>query len=81
MEEIGCGGGYGVGRGDEGGGWSRIKDEVSRIEFVEHNTTFGHNVMNEDDIEDFKVFTFSPGEFSNGRYVMSENDIENFASV
>ena len=51
MEEIGCGGGYGGGRGDEGGVWSRIKDEVSRIERVEHNTTFGHNVMNEDDIE------------------------------
>ena len=48
---------------------------------VEHNTTFGHNVMNEDDIEDFKVFRFSPGNFSIGVCVMSENYIENFASV
>ena len=51
------------------------------MECVEHNTTFGHNVMNEDDIEDFKVFTFSPGGFSIGRYVIYENYIENFASV
>ena len=58
MEEIGCGGGYGVGRGDEGGGWSRIKDEITRIERVEHNTTIGHIVTNEDGIKDFKVFIF-----------------------
>ena len=51
MEEIGCGGGYGVGRRDEGGCWSRIKDEIIGVECVEHNTTFGHNIMNEDYIE------------------------------
>ena len=40
----------GLGRGDSGGGWSRIKDEISRMERVEHNTTIGSNFIDEDDI-------------------------------
>ena len=39
--------------GDEGGGWIRIKYEILRMKHVEHNTTIGNNVMNEDGIEDF----------------------------
>ena len=38
---------------DEGGGWSRIKYESSRMECVVQNTTIGINVMVEDGIEDF----------------------------
>ena len=38
---------------DEGGCCSIIKDEIESMEFVEHNTTIGRNVMNEDYIEDF----------------------------
>ena len=30
---------------DEGGCCSIIKDEIESMEFVEHNTTIGHNVM------------------------------------
>ena len=47
---------YGGGRegwrrnGYLGGVWSIIKYEITRMERVEHNTTTGHNVMNEDDI-------------------------------
>ena len=53
-----CDGGgiYGGGGGDKGGGWSRINDEITKIERVEHNTTtIGNNFMNEYGIEDFKV--------------------------
>ena len=41
-------------RGDEGGGCSGIKYVITLMERVEHNTTIGHNVMNEDSIEYFK---------------------------
>ena len=44
----GGGMGGGGGKGGGGGGWSRIKDKLARMERVEHNTTIGHNVMNED---------------------------------
>ena len=47
------GGVYGGRRGDEGGGWSRIKHEIAGMECVEHNTIIGHNFMNEDGIEYF----------------------------
>ena len=65
MEEEGSYGGLigdGVGRLGErgwrgkekkGGGWSRIKYEITIMERVEHNTTIGHKVMNEDGIEQF----------------------------
>ena len=43
----------GQGRGDEGRGWSKIKDENVVLKPVEHNTTFGHNVINKDGIEIF----------------------------
>ena len=33
-----------------------IKDEILRMENVEHNTTIGCNVMNEDGIEHFSIF-------------------------
>ena len=46
-------GGGGAERGDEGGCWGRIKDEIASLELVEHNTTIGNNVINEDGIEDF----------------------------
>ena len=35
------------------GGWRIIKDEISRMEHVEHNITIGNNVINEEDIEGF----------------------------
>ena len=73
MEEEG---GYGGRRGYEGGGWSRLKDEITRIERVEHNTTIGHIVTNEDGIKDFKVFIFWLRELSIGYHFRSENDIE-----
>ena len=47
MDEVVWGREYGVGRGDEGGGWIRIKYDTENIEYVEHNTTIGNNVMNE----------------------------------
>ena len=50
IEEVGWGRGGVGGRGYEGGGWSRIKYYIARMEYVEHNTTIEHNVMNEDDI-------------------------------
>ena len=41
----------GQGTYDEGGvegvGWIIIKDEIARMENVEHNTTIENNVMNE----------------------------------
>ena len=40
-------------KGYKGGGWSIIRNKIARMERVEHNTTIGHNVMNEDAIEDF----------------------------
>ena len=39
------------GRGYEIGGWSRINNEIERMELVEHNTTIGYNIMNEYGIE------------------------------
>ena len=39
--------------GDEGVCWNRIKYEIAKINFVEHNTTIGMNVINEDGIKDF----------------------------
>ena len=51
------------------------------MERVEHNTIIGNNVMDEDGIEDFKVFSFRLGGFSIGRNVTSEYDKETFASV
>ena len=33
-----------------------IKDEILRMENVEHNTTIGCDVMNEDGIEHFSIF-------------------------
>ena len=45
--------GDGGGRGDEGGGWNIIKYYIARMNFFEHNTTIGQNVMNEDGIEYF----------------------------
>ena len=45
--------GWGWRRRDGGWGWSRIKEEKERMEHVEHSTTIGNNVMNEDVIEDF----------------------------
>ena len=44
-------------RGYEGGDLRRIKNEISIMEHVEHNTTIERNVKNEDDIEDFKVLS------------------------
>ena len=38
------------GRGYEGGGWRIIKDKIARMERDEHNTTIGHDVMNEDGV-------------------------------
>ena len=40
MQEVGWG------TGDGGGGLNQIKDEISRMERVEHNTTIGGNFMN-----------------------------------
>ena len=37
-------------KGNKGGGWFRINDEITRLEHVEHNTTIGNNFMNEDGI-------------------------------
>ena len=48
MEYGGWGVGDGGGRGDEGGGWSRIEDEIESMECVEQNNTIGNNVMNDD---------------------------------
>ena len=45
--------GYGIGKGCEVGCWSRINDEITSMERVKHNTTIGHNVMNEYDKGDF----------------------------
>ena len=45
------------GRGYEGGGWSGIKYEISRMYRIEHNTNIGRNVMNADDIEKNRVFS------------------------
>ena len=53
MDEEGCARGYGGGRGGEGGGCIRIKYEISRMERVGHNTTIGHNVVNEYGVEYF----------------------------
>ena len=47
MNEVLSGRGDGGKSGDEGGVCSRIKDEISSMERVEHNTTIGHNVMGE----------------------------------
>ena len=55
--------------------------KFSKMESVEHNNTIGHNVMNGDGIEDFKVFRFWLRKFSIEMNVLSRNDIENFASV
>ena len=45
--------GDGQGRGYEGGVWSIIKDKIASMECVEHNTTIGHNVINEYGKEEF----------------------------
>ena len=50
----GWGRGYGRVKGDDGGGCSRIKNEIVIMECVEHNTPIDHNVMNEYVIEAFK---------------------------
>ena len=50
-EEVGgWGRGYVGGRGYKGGGLSRITYKFSRMERVEHRTTTGYDVMNEDGI-------------------------------
>ena len=53
MDEGGWGRGYGGWRGAEGGFLSRIKDEFTKMECVEHNTTIGYNVIIEDGIYEF----------------------------
>ena len=45
--------GDGGGRGNKGGDWIIIKYEISRLEHLEHYTTIGNNVMNENGIADF----------------------------
>ena len=40
-------------RGDERGGWSKIKYDIASMERVKNNTTIGHNIMNEDGLEEF----------------------------
>ena len=52
------------GRGYGGGGWRIIKEEIARMQRVEHNTNFGYDVMNEDSIEDFNFFGIILGKFS-----------------
>ena len=53
LEKGGWGIGDGGGRWYEGGCWSRIKDKLSRMERVQHNTTIGNNIIIDDSIEDF----------------------------
>ena len=55
LEEAVCRSWY-AGGGIEEGDWNIIKDEISMMEHVEYNNPIGHNIMNEDDIEDISSF-------------------------
>ena len=54
IDEGGWGRGNGIGMDYVWGGWSIIKYEISGMKPVEHNTTIGHNFINEYGTEYFK---------------------------